>query len=88
MRRTNFDKKMLIDKHFAFQRADVHRFGATHTRLLKRFSYKFSLPSLINKKNPLTIKPLRAKIQRLFTQDIKHRKKLVRNTHWTTQRSL
>ncbi|MCP4141398.1 MAG: hypothetical protein GY755_14135 [Chloroflexi bacterium] len=33
VRRTFFDKKMLIDKCFACRRADSHRFGATHTRL-------------------------------------------------------
>ncbi len=30
VRRTNFDKKMPIDKHFVCRRADSHRFGATH----------------------------------------------------------
>ncbi|MBT7072244.1 MAG: hypothetical protein HN975_15275 [Anaerolineae bacterium] len=30
VRRTNFDEKMLIDKHFAYRGADSHRFGATH----------------------------------------------------------
>ena len=30
MRRTNFDKQMLIDKHFAYRGANPHRFGATH----------------------------------------------------------
>ena len=33
VRRTNFDKKMLIDKHFDYRRADSHRSGATHACL-------------------------------------------------------
>ena len=58
VRRTNFDKKMLIDKHFVCRRAYSHRFGATHaclrespnkkskklnTRYTKR-TQKFSFP--------------------------------------------
>ena len=33
VRRTNFDKKMLIDKNFTCRRADSHRFGAPHPLL-------------------------------------------------------
>jgi hypothetical protein len=42
VRRTNFDKKMLIDKSFAHQRADSHLFGATHSPNVKNFPYKKS----------------------------------------------
>ena len=31
--RTNFDKKILIDQHFAYRKANSHRFGATRSLL-------------------------------------------------------
>ena len=31
VRRTNFDRQMLVAKYFALRRADAHRFGATHS---------------------------------------------------------
>ncbi len=50
VRRTNFDKKTLIDKYFACRRADSHRFGATHSL----FFFKSESPIFIIL-SPLTL---------------------------------